>query len=489
MPFRAAGRVELVPLEALTSIFKITITEDPLVGGLTLRGPGQTILLIPGQSFASIGPGRVVSLPAPLQRDRGPWEVPVEFIRQALGPALDLAVDVRREKRVILIGDVRLPQISGRIESPGTGRRVVLDIQPPAPHTVERTGNRLTIRFDAVALDFTPLTGLPPEFVTAVRVDGTSLVLTLGPETTGYRVEDASPTRLAIDLLPPAPPPPPPPSLDAARPVAPAAPPVPVLDLSGAGSLRSIVIDPGHGGADTGARGAGDATEKDLVMRLARRLKSAIESRIGLRVILTRDGDDDVLLDRRASIANNNKADLFISLHTNASVRPAPGGIQVLSLRLDDYRGQVESADRTPLPVPVVGGGTRTIDVVPWDVAQLPYVDKSASVAAILQQRLKERGATLFTGPTSRMPLRTLVGANMPAVMIEIGFLSNPQDARTLGQAEHSQKIVEALLAMIGDIRRGIPAASPATPTAPGTPLAPPQAPAAPAATAAPAAR
>jgi N-acetylmuramoyl-L-alanine amidase len=261
-----------------------------------------------------------------------------------------------------------------------------------------------------------------------------------------------------------------------------------VFEITPAGGLRSIVIDPGHGGGDTGARGAGDTTEKEYVLRLARRIKTAVESRIGIRVILTRDGDDDVPLDRRASVANNNKADLYISLHTNASVRAGVGGIQVLSLRLDDYRGQVESTERAPLPVPVVGGGTRTIDVVPWDIAQLPYVEQSASVAAILQQRLQERGLPLFTGPVSRMPLRTLVGANMPAVMIEIGFLSNPQDARALGQAEHSQKIVEAVLAMIADIRRGIPAAPAATaPT--GSASAPPAAPRAPAAPTPPAAR
>lgn len=486
LPFRTAGRIDLIPLEPLASIFKITVSEDPLVGGLTLRSSGQTILLIPGQSFASIGPGRVVSLPAPLQRDRGTWEVPVEFIRQALGPALGVQVDVRRDKRVVLVGDVRLPQITGRVETVGVNRRVVFDVTPTAPRTVTRAGNRLTVRFDAVALDFTPMTGLPPEFLTSVRADGVTLVLTLGPSAAGFRVDDSTPTRVAIDLMPPAPPPAPEPARPGAAPgptgsgtgpASPGAPALPPIDVTPVGSLRSVVIDPGHGGEDLGARGAGDLAEKEYVLRLARRLKAAIESRIGLRVILTRDGDDDVPLDRRASLANNNKADLFISLHANASVRAGVNGTQVLSLRLDDYRSQIDPASNTPVPVPVLGGGTRVIDVVPWDVAQLPFVDKSASVAAILERRLAEQGVPLFTTAAPRLPLRPLVGANMPAVMIEVGFLSNPADAQALTQADRSQKIVDAILAMLGDIRRGIPVATPAPdappPSKPGAPTPP----------------
>jgi N-acetylmuramoyl-L-alanine amidase len=475
LPFRTAGGVELVPLETLTSIFKITMAEDSLVGGLTLRGPGQTILLIPGQSFASIGPGRIVSLPAPTQRDRGSWEVPLDLIRQALGPALGLPVDVRRERRVILVGDVRLPRITARIETAGPNRRVLLDVQPPAPHTVARTGNRLIVRFDAVALDFTPATGLPQDFVSAIRPEGTSIVLTLGPSATSFRLDGSTPSRVAIELVAP-PPPPPPPAPDAARPGVPGGPvPVPasppVIDVTPPGSLRSVVIDPGHGGEDVGARGPGDLVEKDFVLRLARRLKGAIESRIGLRVILTRDGDEDVPLDRRASIANNNKADLFISLHANAAVRPGVSGAQVLSVRAEDYQEQTASLGNAPLPVPIVGGGTRTIDVVPWDVAQLPFVNRSASVAAILERHLAGQGVPLFDRPAAPMPVRPLVGAHMPAVMIEAGFLTNPQDAQALGQAERAQKIVDAVLLMLNDIRRGIPLA-PASPTA-AAPAAP----------------
>jgi N-acetylmuramoyl-L-alanine amidase len=483
LPVRMAGRNEIVSLQQLASIFKITVTEDALVGGLTLKSSGQTVLLIPGQSFASIGPGRVVSLPVPVERGRNGWEGPVELIRQAIGPALGLAVDHRRDRRVILVGDVRLPQISGRGEDQGANSRIVLDVRPATPFAATRSGDRLTLQFKAVAIDLTPITGLEPQFVTSARVEGTSLVFTLGPSTAGFRVDDSSPARIVIELQAPAPPPPPPPvvqnpsapntaSASPGAPTAPAAPPV--LDLTPVGTLRSIVIDPGHGGPDAGAKAPNDVAEKDVVLRLARRLKSAIEGRIGLRVLLTRDSDDEVPLDRRASLANNNKADLFISLHANASVRPTVAGAHVLSLRAADYQVEGPPREPAPLPVPVLGGGSRVIDVVPWDTAQLSSGAQSAAVASILRQRLTELGVPQLAGPTTELPLRTLVGANMPAVMVEVGFLSNPEDARALSESgDRAQKIVDAILLLLGDIRNGIrmptSAASTSAPAPPGS--------------------
>src|SRR5207244_2902907 len=108
----------------------------------------------------------------------------------------------------------------------------------------------------------------------------------------------------------------PPPAI--APPTPTAAPP---LDLSllgpATGGLRTIVIDPGHGGEDEGVKGAGGTKEKDLVLAVARRLKAAIEGRLGVRVVLTREDDHNVALVNRAAIANNSKAALFISLHAN----------------------------------------------------------------------------------------------------------------------------------------------------------------------------
>jgi N-acetylmuramoyl-L-alanine amidase len=450
LAFRANGPVDVVALDQVAAIFGLKMAEDALVGGLTLDGRGSRILLIPGQSFVSVGPGRVVSLPGPVQRDGNAWFVPVEFIRQALGPALGQPVEIRRGSRLILVGDVRVPRVTGRVERLGTNARIVLDVEPPAPVAVTREDARLVVRFDAAALDMGPIGSFIPEFASSARVDGSSVIFELGPAVSDVRVIGANTARLAVDLLTAAPAPVPPPAAPAEPPLGPLR-PTP-------GALRTIVLDPGHGGEDAGTRGRNGTIEKDLVLALARRLKTGIESRFGFRVLLTRDGDENVPVDRRTSLANNNKADLFISLHANASVRPEARGAQVMSLALEDYRRRSDAVGTSAAPVPLVGGGSRMIDAMPWDLAQLPFAESSAAMAGIAARHLGERGVPLFARPVATLPLRSLVGANMPAILVEAGFLSNAEDERLLTDAERSDAIVEALLATIEEVRLGVPA-------------------------------
>ena len=449
LPFRTAGNADLVSLDQLVAAFGLTLTEDAAVGGLTVRGRGQTILLMPGQSMASVGPGRIVSLPAAVQQNGNSWWVPVEFMRLALGPALGLKTEVRRQTHLIVVGDVRLPEVTPRFERVGGNGRLTLEMRPAAATRVAREGNRLVVRVEAAGIDLAPATGLVPELVSAVRAEGTSLAIDLGPSVSGYRVDTPEAGRLVIDVLAAgAPPPPPSPKPTPTDP--------PVLELppaTGAG-VRTIVIDPGHGGPDVGVTGPGGTREKDYVLELARRVKSAVESRLGLRVLLTRDDDELVPVDRRTSLANNNKADLFISLHANASKHSDTRGAQVLALNAALYQGRLEAARTPDLPVPVVTGGSRAVDLVPWDLAQMPYADASARVADVMVRRLTERKVPLFTVPTTRLPLRPLVGANMPAVLVEVGFLSSARDESALKSNDLSAAIVEAIVDTVSEVRR-----------------------------------
>ena len=143
-------------------------------------------------------------------------------------------------------------------------------------------------------------------------------------------------------------------------------------DLAPPRTIRAIAIDPGHGGDDTGTRGPNGTLEKEVTLAVARRLRNLIESQLGLRVVLTRTTDTTVALDERAAIANNNRADLFISLHTNASVRESATGAEVFYLSLAEYDAEArEASGFTGQSVPVVGGGSRVLDIVPWELAQL----------------------------------------------------------------------------------------------------------------------
>ena len=446
LPFRSVGGADLIALDQLAGPFSLAVAEDSVLRGLviTARG-GERILAIPGQSFVQVS-GRVVSLSAPVQRERNTWLVPIDFLSQALGPAIGQRIIVRRSSHLVLVGDVRVPQVSGTFDRVGSAGRLVLDIQPPTAHKVVRDGNRLTVRFDAVALDPGPITGAAPEFITGARFDGPALIVDLGPSAATFRTEDDA-SRLAIELLPPGPPPAPP-----------AATPTPLPPIDPTPGLRTVVIDPGHGGDDEGARSPGGVKEKDITLQVARRLRAAIESRMGLRVLLTRDGDENVPIDRRTSLANNNKADLFLSLHVNASIRPEVRGAQVLSLSVSDYKAEPGADETQTIGVPTVGGGTRMVGAVPWDLAQLPFGERSAALGAVLVRELTERRVTLYSRPAAQLPLRVLVGANMPAVLLEMGFLTNVQDEQALG-GDLQAAIVEALVGMIANVRRGLPEA------------------------------
>jgi N-acetylmuramoyl-L-alanine amidase len=457
LPFEA-GATHTVALDELAALFQFTVREELLVegqvGGLAITTTGQRILLIPGQSWAQVS-GEVRSLSGQVAGERGAWRVPVDFLSRALGPAIGVPIEVRRDSRLIVVGDIRVPAVSGRLDQLDDVGRLVLDVRPATPHTVTRSDDRLTIRFEAEALDLGEIAGSAPDFVRSTQVIGSALVVELGPLATSFTAdEDQDDSRLAIDLGSPA----------APEPAAPVAGEPPVVDLARPGVIRTVIIDPGHGGFDEGARGPGGAVEKAVTLQVAQQLKAAIESRMGLRVVLTRDGDDAVPLERRSALANNNKADLFISLHANASMNPAVAGVQVASLSVEDYAARAPSLPSNSGEVTFLGGDTRLVEAVPWDLAQLPHADRSAAIAAILVRRLREQGVPMLEAEAARLPIRVLVGANMPAVQIEIGFLSNPEEERAVRTGDRRVAIVEALVGMIAEVRHGIPETSPEGP-------------------------
>ena len=235
--------------------------------------------------------------------------------------------------------------------------------------------------------------------------------------------------------------------------------------------MRTIVIDAGHGGAEEGARGPGGTLEKDVTLSVARRLKAALEARLGLRVILTRDRDEAVALDERAAVANNNKADIFLSLHANASVRASAGGAEVFYLSLADYGDEAQRvAQGEGEALPVFGGGTRDIEVILWEMAQARYIEQSALLARMIESGLRAR-VPMSPRAIQQAPFRVLVGANMPAVLVEMGFISNPEQEKQLASDTFQSTLVQALVDSVVAFRNSRAErteAAPATPRGPG---------------------
>jgi N-acetylmuramoyl-L-alanine amidase len=148
----------------------------------------------------------------------------------------------------------------------------------------------------------------------------------------------------------------------------------------------------------------------------------------------------------------------------------------VYHLSLDEYGEQAKRMALEPGEVlPVFGGGTRSIDVVQWDMAQARHIDRAATLAQIIDEELRER-ITMSPRPVQRAPLRVLVGANMPAALVEMGFISDSAQERQLASDDFQNRIVQGLYAAIVRFRDA-PTAPPAPVAASGTPGVPEPAP------------
>jgi N-acetylmuramoyl-L-alanine amidase len=153
-----------------------------------------------------------------------------------------------------------------------------------------------------------------------------------------------------------------------------------------------------------------------------------------------------VPLDQRAALANNNKADLFLSLHANASVRAQASGAEVFFLSLADYGDEAQRAAHAESEtLPVLGGGNRDIEVVLWEMAQARHIEQSAAFARAVEGALRER-VPMSSHALQQAPFRVLVGANMPAVLVELGFLTNPQQEQRLASDDYQNALVQALV-------------------------------------------
>jgi N-acetylmuramoyl-L-alanine amidase len=443
IPITTSNNQDLIALEDLAGIFQLTVREEG--GGITVSYRGRTIALTPDQTIASVA-GRVISLPAPLTRSGGRWMVPLDFITRALVPIYDGRLELRRLSRLLIAGDLRVPRVSIQHETVGGGARVTIESTPRATATVtQESASRVLVHFDADAIDLLVPSAALPGFVQAYRAtDATTVAVDLGPRVATTRsatqIVDAA-TRIVVDLLTavqePAAPPPATTTQAEPRPPAPDLPPRPTIGTS----AWTITLDAGHGGDDSGAKGAGGTAEKNVTLAVARRVRATIEARLGYRVIMTRDDDRLVPVADRTALANNNKSDLFISLHANSSFRATVAGAAVYVAAFDQ-NGPVKP--HIPVRLPAFGGGFRDLELVPWNLAQIRHKDQSAGFAGLLVDQFRDR-IPLADASIDAVALRVLESANMPAVLIELGYLSNAAQEKQLINGEFQGVVAQAI--------------------------------------------
>lgn len=447
------GGSEMLSLETLAVHFELELGEDTGTRTRTVSTNSQTVILTADQPFVSVN-GQLVSLGAPPIIFEDTWFVPLNFLNDALAPIYHERLELRQTARLLLVGDVSVPRISGRYRHRGQSGQLSLEITPETAHLITEESGRIFVGFDSDAIEITRHPQARGETIRDITVSQSppGLFLEVGPSYASYNVTSHSITnnssQLVIEFVTVAPrtitdsislePP----SVSSSSSTFGDSPP----PLEDSPAIRTIVVDAGHGGLDEGSKGANGTLEKDVTLNIARLLTDTLERRLGVRVIQTRTRDTVVQLDRRAAIANNNNADLFISLHANSSVSPEPEGAEVFYLSIDEYGPEAqEIASRERQFLPVSGGGTRDIDMTLWEMAQARYLDQSAIFAQIVEQELRRR-VPMSPRAIQEAPFRVLVGANMPAVLIEMGFISNPEQEQAFLSENFQSSIVAAIV-------------------------------------------
>lgn len=348
--------------------------------------------------------------------------------------------------------------------------KVVLTLTARADYTIVKEAGAYTVRFrNTIRAPYVEQTHEDP-YVAKTSFIGNDLRIQLtAPDVVGdaYRLEN--PFRIVLDLRKGA----------AAGPGTPQ--PLTSTRLVEPPGIHTIVIDPGHGGKEVGAIGPAGLMEKDATLMLCRRLAAVLEAKLKTRVILTRNDDTVVPLDQRTAIANQYHADLFLSVHMNAAIVKGAHGAETYFLSLDasdklaEKAAEVENASKaSAAPAP-----SSDLKLMLWDLAQQEYLNESSRLAQAVQEEMNRITGVQNRG-VKQAPFKVLVGATMPAALVEVAFITNPDEESKIKSDAFQSTVVEALTKAVErykvdyETRIGIaqpppPPAAPAT-TAPAAP-------------------
>ncbi len=210
--------------------------------------------------------------------------------------------------------------------------------------------------------------------------------------------------------------------------------------------VGKIVLDPGHGGSDTGTVGKGGLREKNLVLEVSLRLKRLLQKRLSTEVILTRTEDIFVPLEERTAIANQQGADLFISIHANSTHSREVSGVETYFLDLPSTAEERKVASRENASSQK---NIRELENLLHEIAVGDYLEESRDLAHVVQRKLYSQTRVyrpaLKNRGVKKAPFIVLIGSSMPSILTEIGFISNPADEKYLKQEDALNHVAEAL--------------------------------------------
>ena len=382
--------------------------------------------------------GRPVLLDHPVRIRGGAWLVPESFVTTVLPRLISAPAALPRGAMPVTLDELRL-------RSYPSFTRVVLETSGPVTYRIEQNGPKeARIRLVGLAgdarteavndglIDQVRLERAAADAVLRVTFDGTP-----GEMRTNALTD---PPRLVLDFHRPA------------------------TEAVGerserAAPLRMIVLDAGHGGHDSGATGPTGLAEKDLVLDVTRRVAKLVEAELGVRVLLTRSDDTFITLRDRTSIANRERADLFVSIHGNAHRQIDSAGVETYFLSseaTDSGARQAAAVENSVVQLESPAAARGRADIIKailWDLAQSEFQAESSRLAEIVQDSMT-RSLHIPNRGVKQAGFYVLGGAAMPAILVEIGFVTNPREERRLRESKYRDDIARAIFAGLAEYKR-----------------------------------
>jgi len=421
---------------------------------MTVSVRGHRLALSPDNAFVKCD-NETRNLHRPvLMREGGFW-VPEAFLNGALGPASELVFQWEGEREGLRILP-RAPTLDGIAVREGGGITTVsIELSRLPEYRVEtRASDEIDVTLWGASLADTLGAVAIDGLVRSVRADSgrgrLDIVIGVAGAARTFTVDAyRSPDRIDVRIeggvgggLPE-------PGLreekHVAAPVAPFA--------TGGRRIDTVIVDAGHGGRDGGAVGRSGLVEKDVTLALGRRLSRALEAR-GFHVLLTRSSDTFVPLKRRAEIANLAAADLLVSIQCDAAHSGSASGATVLYFRPPDEEEPVYTGRLRPgLKYVPRGGGSVAADRLLWKRMQEGHIGTSRALARTIRAALRAEMPDRDRGVAGR-DLELLAGCAMPAVVVEVGFITNRDDETLLGDESFQEEVANLIAGAIDEYRR-----------------------------------
>lgn len=404
--------------------------------------------------------GDALTLDAPARTGTSGWLIPEDFLAKGLTrlvPGLTMkvvAVPASAPKATAKPVAAAAPTVAFedlRLRSYPSFTRIVLELGGPVGYAIVDEGaerKEIRMRLPGLRLAGPQLQEIDDGLVKELRLEPASggAVLRIILEAPAGQVKDFAlqdPARIVLDLYRPK---------EGAGPEG-------ATGGAAAQPLRLVVLDAGHGGHDPGATGPTGVQEKEVVLDVTRRVARLMEqSGLGIKVVLSRTGDVFVPLRDRTNFANKQRADLFVSIHANAHPRSVSEGVETyfLSSEASDTEARQTAAIENgvvQLESPASQRKTDAIKSILWDLAQSEFQQESSFLAETVLDSMT-RSLRLVNRGVKQAGFLVLGGAAMPAILIEIGFLTNPKEERKLATPEYREATARAIFTGLSEYKR-----------------------------------